>query len=70
MGEVRTFTDSTTHIKVLEYEITRLRKKFNPQEEGTGHYSTAINVLEERILELKSQAAWPFPIDAKDLDEQ
>ena len=70
MGEIKTFTDSITHIKVLEYEISRLRKKFNPLEEGTGHYNTTISVLEERIVELKSQAAWPFPIDAKDLDEQ
>lgn len=68
MGEIRTFVDNDTHIRVLQHEIAVLSKKFNPAEEGTGHFNTAISVLQERIQELKRTAAWPFPTDVRQLD--
>lgn len=42
------------YIAVLKEEIQVLKFKFKPNEEGTGHYNTAINVLQERIKEIQS----------------
>ena len=43
------------YIAVLETEVETLRRYyFNPETEGTGHFNTAIGVLEHRIKELKN----------------
>ena len=43
------------YIAVLETEVETLsRYYFKPQEEGTGHFNTAIGVLKQRIEELKT----------------
>ena len=43
------------YIAVLEMERgLLLRDYFKPQTEGTGHFNTAIGVLEHRIKELKN----------------
>jgi hypothetical protein len=43
------------YIAVLQNEVETLRRYyFKPQEEGTGHYNTAISVLESRIEELRN----------------
>jgi len=43
------------YIAVLETEVETLsRYYFKPKEEGTGHYNTAISVLQHRIEELKN----------------
>ena len=43
------------YISVLETEIKILRKNYyNSQPEGTGHFKTAVSVLEFRIEELKN----------------
>lgn len=42
------------YISVLKKEIEELKIKFKPNEEGTGHYNTAIGVLQERIKEIQS----------------
>lgn len=44
----------TEYVSVLKKEIEELKIKFNPNEEGTGHYNTAIGVLQERIKEIQS----------------
>ena len=42
------------YIAVLETEVETLRRYYyNPHAEGTGHFNTAISVLELRIKELK-----------------
>ena len=42
------------YIAVLETEVETLRRYYyNPHTEGTGHFNTAISVLELRIKELK-----------------
>ena len=61
MGEIRTWTDKNEYITVLRTEIAVLKKRFNPQQEGTGHFNTAISVLESRIEELEKEVQWPFP---------
>jgi hypothetical protein len=44
------------YISVLETEVETLRKNYyNSQPEGTGHFKTAVSVLEFRIEELKTQ---------------
>jgi len=44
------------YISVLESEIETLKQKYyKPKEEGTGHYNTAISVLQFRIEELRKQ---------------
>lgn len=43
------------YIAVLETEVEVLRRYYKPETEGTGHYNTAISVLEMRINELKEQ---------------
>ena len=60
MGEVREWVDKETYIKVLKKEINVLKSYYNPQEEGTGHFNTAISVLQSRIEELEKQMQWPY----------
>jgi hypothetical protein len=61
MGEIRTWTDREVYLTVLRKEISVLQTKYNPHEEGTGHFNTAISVLESRIKEIESEMNWPFP---------
>ena len=61
MGEVRVWKDKEDYIQVLEKEISVLKGRFNPDSEGTGHYNTAISVLEDRVKEIKGELNWPFP---------
>jgi hypothetical protein len=43
------------YIAVLETEVETLRRYyFNPETEGTGHFDTAIKVLEHRIQEIRN----------------
>lgn len=60
MGEIRTWTDKTEYIAVLRKEIQVLKTRYNPTSEGTGHFNTAISVLEDRIKELESDLKWPY----------
>ena len=49
-------TTKEEYIAVLETEAETLRRYYyNPDAEGTGHFNTAISVLEMRIKELKEQ---------------
>jgi hypothetical protein len=42
------------HIAVLQLEVETLKKYYyDPSAEGTGHYNTAIGVLESRIKVLQ-----------------
>ena len=61
MGEIRTWTDREVYLSVLRKEISILQTKYKPNEEGTGHFNTAISVLESRIKEIESEMNWPFP---------
>ena len=61
MGEIRTWTDREVYLSVLKKEIAVLQTKYRPDEEGTGHFNTAISVLESRIKEIESEMNWPFP---------
>ena len=61
MGEIRTWTDNSVYLSVLRKEISVLQTKYKPHEEGTGHFNTAISVLEFRIKEIESETNWPFP---------
>jgi hypothetical protein len=61
MGEIRTWTDREVYLTVLRKEISVLQTKYRPHEEGTGHFDTAISVLESRIKEIESELNWPFP---------
>jgi hypothetical protein len=55
-------TTREEYIAVLETEVETLRRYyFNPETEGTGHFNTAISVLESRIKEIESEMNWPFP---------
>ena len=60
MGEVREWVDKETYIKVLKKEINVLKSYYKPQEEGTGHFNTAISVLQFRVEELEKQMQWPY----------
>jgi len=60
MGEIRTWTDRTEYIAVLKTEISVLKTRYNPETEGTGHFNTAISVLENRVKELEQDLAWPY----------
>ena len=60
MGEVREWVDKETYIKVLKKEINVLKTFYNPDTEGTGHFNTAINVLQSRVEELENQLQWPY----------
>ena len=43
------------YIAVLETEVETLsRYYYKPEEEGTGHFNTAMSVLKHRIEELKT----------------
>lgn len=66
MGEVNNFVKREIYIQVLKKEIIELKKKYNPETEGTGHFNTAIGVLTNRVNELEGELNWPFP--AKDSD--
>ena len=61
MGEIKTWTDKAEYIAVLRKEIQVLKTRYNPELEGTGHYNTAISVLEGRVKELEADLSWPFP---------
>ena len=41
------------HLEALEFEVGVLKTRLKP--EDTGHIHTAINVLEDRIKEIKDQ---------------
>ena len=60
---MQTFTTTREeYIAVLETEVETLRRYyFKPETEGTGHFNTAISVLESRIKEIESEMNWPFP---------
>jgi len=48
------FTSREEYIAVLQNEVEILRRYYyNPNTSGTGHFNTAISVLEQRIEELK-----------------
>ena len=48
-------TTREEYIAVLETEVETLRRYyFNPETEGTGHFYTAIKVLEHRIQEIRN----------------
>lgn len=61
MGEIRTWFDREQYVAVLKKEVQVLESRFNPNEEGTGHYNTAISVLQNRIEEIQNELNWPFP---------
>jgi len=42
------------YIAVLETEVETLRRYYKPETEGTGHFNTAIGVLERRIEEIRN----------------
>jgi hypothetical protein len=45
-------TSREEYVAVLMNEVETLRRYYKPSEEGTGHFNTAIGVLEQRINEL------------------
>jgi hypothetical protein len=48
------FTSREEYIAVLQNEVEILRRYYyNPNASGTGHFNTAISVLESRIIELQ-----------------
>ena len=48
-------TTREEYIAVLETEVETLRRYyFKPETEGTGHFNTAIGVLERRIEEIRN----------------
>ena len=53
---MQTFTTTREeYIAVLETEVEKLRRYyFKPETEGTGHFNTAIGVLERRIEEIRN----------------
>lgn len=65
MGEIRTWIDREVYLSVLRKEISVLQTKYRPHEEGTGHFNTAISVLESRIKEIESELSWPFPNESE-----
>lgn len=44
------------YIAVLQTEVEVLRRYYKPETEGTGHFNTAIGVLERRIEELRNES--------------
>jgi hypothetical protein len=51
-------TSKEEYVAVLMNEVETLRRHYyKPSEEGTGHFNTAINVLENRINELQNSEA-------------
>jgi len=61
MGEIRTWTSKTEYVVVLKKEIEVLKERYNADTEGTGHFNTAISVLQDRVKELEKDLNWPFP---------
>ena len=55
---MKTFdTTREEYIAVLENEVETLRRYYyKPETEGTGHFNTAISVLEHRIEELRNES--------------
>lgn len=55
---MKTFdTTREEYIAVLENEVETLRRYYyKPETEGTGHFNTAIGVLEHRIEELRNES--------------
>jgi hypothetical protein len=52
------FTSKDEYIAVLQTEAETLRRYYyNPNTEGTGHFNTAVSVLEQRIQELQNERA-------------
>jgi hypothetical protein len=52
---MKTFqTSREEYVAVLMNEIETLRRYYKPMEEGTGHFNTAIHVLERRIEEIQN----------------
>jgi hypothetical protein len=50
------------YIAVLQTEVETLKRYYyNPLEEGTGHFNTAIGVLENRIKDLQDVKEVSFP---------
>lgn len=48
-------TSRDEYIAVLQNEVETLRRYYyNPNTEGTGHFNTAISVLQDRIKELQA----------------
>jgi hypothetical protein len=47
-------TSREEYVAVLMNEVETLRRYYKPSEEGTGHFNTAIGVLEQRINELNA----------------
>jgi hypothetical protein len=66
VGEIKTWVEKDVYLQVLEKEISVLKNRYDPTAEGTGHYNTAIGVLQNRVKELNGELNWPFP--AKDSD--
>ena len=53
----KVYTLRADYIATLQHEADILRKHYyKPNAGATGHYNTAISVLEERIAELKNHA--------------
>ena len=52
------------YIAILSNEIDVLKRDYyKPQEEGTGHFNTAISVLQHRVDELKNGKSVQVHID-------
>ena len=50
-------TSREEYIAVLQNEVETLRRYYyKPETEGTGHFNTAISVLEHRIKEIQESA--------------
>ena len=49
-------TSREEYIAVLQNEVETLRRYYyKPETEGTGHFNTAISVLEHRIKEIETE---------------
>ena len=49
-------TTREEYVAVLKNEVETLRRYYyDPQAEGTGHFNTAISVLEHRIKEIETE---------------
>lgn len=46
-------TSREEYVAVLKTEVEVLRRYYQPETEGTGHFNTAISVLEKRIKEIE-----------------
>jgi hypothetical protein len=52
------------YLAVLRNEVQTLKAEYyNPQGEGTGHFNTAISVLEHRIKEIENGKPVSLHID-------